>query len=128
MTLSLLCNYCCHHCHKYYETVFMKQTNYNGKDPSIEALITQATSDEVIYHQNYLMIEFASNSIKPFLNFHESKESEISWVTKRFITPSVDHSFSLFKKKNGLGLALQRASPLRQCWLVICGRVRDVCG
>lgn len=77
----------------------MKQTNYNGKDPSIEALITQATSDEVIYHQNYLMIKFASNSIKPFLNFHESKESEISWVTKRFITPSVDHSFSLFKKK-----------------------------
>lgn len=45
------------------------------------------------------MIEFSSNSIKSFLNFHESEESEISWVTKRFITPSVDHSFSLFKKK-----------------------------
>lgn len=86
----------------------MKQTNYNGKDPSIEALITQATSDEVIYHQNYLMIEFASNSIKPFLNFHESKESEISWVTKRFITPSVDHSFSLFKKKKMVWVWLSR--------------------
>jgi hypothetical protein len=56
-----------------------KEANYNGKDFSMEALITQAGADEVIDHQNYLMIEFSSNSIRSFLNFHESEESETSW-------------------------------------------------
>lgn len=45
----------------------------------MEALITQAGADEVIDHQNYLMIGFSSNSIRSFLNFHESEESETSW-------------------------------------------------